>query len=170
MTNSKRLISIVIVLFGLMLYAGCDNNDNDSTSTGEEITKSANLVYLNYTRNQLVLDDGYTVNIIPGTFIARQRPSCSGFEEESIYEYELGDMVEYTYINDDTVDYANRMVDAIALKAWTQDCLNPEDDIQHLIYVDTDKDFIPDIYDNCPTTPNNDQADSNGNGIGDVCE
>lgn len=35
---------------------------------------------------------------------------------------------------------------------------------------DTDGDGIPDARDNCPDTYNPDQADTNGNGIGDVCE
>ncbi len=35
---------------------------------------------------------------------------------------------------------------------------------------DTDTDTIPDWRDNCPTTANTNQADGNGNGIGDACE
>ena len=35
---------------------------------------------------------------------------------------------------------------------------------------DFDCDGVPDAYDNCVGMPNRDQADSNGNGIGDVCE
>lgn len=35
---------------------------------------------------------------------------------------------------------------------------------------DRDGDGVPDLYDNCPDVPNPDQADSNGNGIGDACE
>lgn len=36
--------------------------------------------------------------------------------------------------------------------------------------LDTDGDQVPDRIDNCPTTPNSDQADTNGNGVGDACE
>lgn len=35
---------------------------------------------------------------------------------------------------------------------------------------DTDGDGIPDNVDNCPNTPNPDQADLDGDGIGDVCD
>ena len=35
---------------------------------------------------------------------------------------------------------------------------------------DTDGDGIPDANDNCPSTPNPDQADSDGDGIGNVCD
>lgn len=36
--------------------------------------------------------------------------------------------------------------------------------------IDSDGDGIPDILDNCPNVPNPDQADTNGNGIGDACD
>jgi hypothetical protein len=39
-----------------------------------------------------------------------------------------------------------------------------------VVVTDTDADSVPDSSDNCPTVYNLDQADSNGNGIGDVCE
>ena len=35
---------------------------------------------------------------------------------------------------------------------------------------DFDNDGIPDFRDNCPTTANGDQADADGNGIGDACD
>lgn len=38
------------------------------------------------------------------------------------------------------------------------------------IMADADNDGIIDADDNCPSTPNADQADANNNGIGDVCE
>lgn len=41
----------------------------------------------------------------------------------------------------------------------------------HLVAgIDTDNDGIPDSIDNCPFIYNPDQADSNGNGVGDVCD
>jgi PKD repeat protein len=35
---------------------------------------------------------------------------------------------------------------------------------------DTDGDGIPDSVDNCPSTPNPDQADADGDGVGDACD
>ncbi|MFQ5424860.1 MAG: thrombospondin type 3 repeat-containing protein [Phycisphaerae bacterium] len=35
---------------------------------------------------------------------------------------------------------------------------------------DTDSDGVADCNDNCPAVANADQADSDGNGVGDVCE
>lgn len=36
--------------------------------------------------------------------------------------------------------------------------------------VDTDGDSVVDVLDNCPSTPNPDQADFDGDGVGDVCD
>jgi Tol biopolymer transport system component len=36
--------------------------------------------------------------------------------------------------------------------------------------LDSDGDGVPDFRDNCPTTPNPDQADRDGNGVGDACD
>ena len=36
--------------------------------------------------------------------------------------------------------------------------------------IDTDQDRTPDCTDNCPIAPNEDQADFDGDGMGDACE
>ena len=38
------------------------------------------------------------------------------------------------------------------------------------VVADVDNDSIPTVSDNCPTIPNFDQADADGNGVGDVCD
>lgn len=46
----------------------------------------------------------------------------------------------------------------------------PMEEMPEPMIMDTDFDTVPDETDNCPETPNPDQSDINGNGIGDVCE
>jgi len=38
-----------------------------------------------------------------------------------------------------------------------------------IVVTDADGDGVPDNVDNCPTTPNPDQRDTNGDGVGDLC-
>jgi hypothetical protein len=46
----------------------------------------------------------------------------------------------------------------------------PGEFCENELKVDTDKDSVPDILDNCPFTYNPDQKDSDVNGIGDACD
>ena len=56
--------------------------------------------------------------------------------------------------------------------AACQDPAEPSSDmpLPQFAVVDTDVDGIPDSSDNCVHTANQDQADSNGDGIGDACD
>ena len=39
-----------------------------------------------------------------------------------------------------------------------------------MVVLDTDNDGVADVLDNCPTISNANQSDSNGDGLGDVCD
>lgn len=56
---------------------------------------------------------------------------------------------------------------------WATDDTPPQrksNEVTFVIKCDRDNDGIPDDQDNCPGTYNPDQADSNGDGIGDACQ
>jgi hypothetical protein len=52
--------------------------------------------------------------------------------------------------------------------------ITPEPSIQAALLaaesVDFDKDGVANAFDNCPATPNRQQRDSDGNGVGNACE
>lgn len=89
-----------------------------------------------------------------------QRPStCLGFSNNKSNE----DAVELVLRADQTVFIA---VDGIARLVTSTFELT----VTCNTFLDSDDDGIIDMMDNCPNTPNADQADNDGDGAGDVCD
>ena len=59
---------------------------------------------------------------------------------------------------------------AIAVGAVFSDGLNIESGAAHVFLRDFDMDTVIDLDDNCPATANADQLDTDGDGLGDVCD
>lgn len=59
-----------------------------------------------------------------------------------------------------------RLCLALALLTFSCD----DEPVAPSVFIDSDGDTVADSIDNCPETPNPNQADSDGDGIGDVCD
>ncbi len=127
---------------------------------------------------------GNGINSVPYDSIALSWTGGDPDEgDEVTYEYWFGRMLnecdfidEQTYVGPDT-SIEKTDLDPDALYCWKVracddkgECTEGPVWLFRTMAVDTDLDGIPDEDDNCPQTANPDQADSNGNGIGDACE
>jgi hypothetical protein len=82
----------------------------------------------------------------------------------SAYGYDGNDLISAgsVALNGQTVTQANRTSSTEYSYAYDYFVFHGK--------LDTDRDTVPDSTDNCPIRPNTQQADSDGNGIGDLCE
>ena len=112
-------------------------------------------------------DLGLTFTPTPGSG-ARYVPQVTIDADAATYSVKLEPNIIYTiqsdgvdgyFIPDNTLEITEETIRNIAFEP---EPLGP--------YGDIDGDGIMNAEDNCPTTPNADQADADENGIGDVCE
>lgn len=79
-------------------------------------------------------------------------------DKDSTFVGEIGHSYEFFCVAKDTA--GNIENQALIAETFTEVISEP----------DSDGDGVPDTEDNCPNTPNSDQADIDGDGVGDVCD
>lgn len=94
---------------------------------------------------------------------------CNGFP------YTPGASLKFANTSADTVAFNGFYYDDVSLKVLKSGANNTAVASFYTSFeltppADTDADSIPDAIDNCPGTPNPDQADSDGDGTGDACD
>jgi hypothetical protein len=94
---------------------------------------------------------------------------CNGFP------YTPGASLKFSNGSDDTTAFNGFYYDDVSLQVLRSSANNTVvasffTSFELTPPLDTDGDGVPDAIDNCPTTPNANQADTDGDGIGDVCD
>jgi hypothetical protein len=86
---------------------------------------------------------------------------------KSIDEHSCDDRIRRTFTGFWTVDVGST---APVLSSANISQVGSDQQLPSTCPTDSDGDGVSDTQDNCPDTPNADQADSEGNGVGDACE
>jgi len=146
----RNLSILTLVLAALMIFAGCE--DNDSSSDNSTLSNKSTIKYMNDNRSEIELDNGYTLSLV-NVSISRQRESCSGFDSATAAEIEMSDIVEYTYVNNDMVDYVAHYIIPATIKLERKACKDADEDgVQYVL--DSDEDGVADANDADPNDPN----------------
>ena len=161
-----------------------------SFSMAFNLENNWDLTYVQYT-----IDEGQnwrvlgSINSLPNWYNSDRTPQTSGEDcYNCVGAQWTGTDSEYTTMTEYSYDFeANKSIDGVDLTSETQiafrivfesdQAVTEEgvviDDFLVSGYVDDeddDDDGILDVDDNCPLTPNADQSDIDGDGIGDVCD
>lgn len=98
---------------------------------------------------------------IPGQYNGNPKFSPNG--SRMVYQSNVNGNMDIVVVNADGSNQRRLMSNFV-------DDVHPAWGIPIQPIIDTDRDGVPDAQDNCPNTPNPDQADSDGDGQGDACE
>jgi len=127
------------------VFVGCENKDDDDNAT---ITAMKTVIRINNAGSEIEVEGPLTL-VLSGANMFRSRSSCSGFEPASVSDIAIGDTAEYSYVNREESDYADRTIRPHEIRFWRVECIDPESEIQYLL--DTDKDGVADVNDSNPT-------------------
>ena len=142
-------------------------NNNNFAGFAIDLSSSNNLIFNNFFNNTLnAIDNGINswnitktagTNIIGGPFLGGNFWSdYTGLDDGSGTGVHA---IAGDGIGDTNLPYNSN-----------GNIINGGDFLPLVEVIDTDGDGIPDDLDNCPATPNADQADTDGDGIGDACD
>ena len=169
MNKFKYILTSIVLLSLLFFPIGCDDDDNGGGNDGGTFSGFSSVKDINFNRTEFLLADGITLIVNDSTKISRKRPSCSGFDIATVSDILDTDVIDYSY-HTDTWDVIENTAVATKFQVWRIECLNAEEENPIQYVKDTDRDLWGDLVDNCPFTHNPDQKDTDGDGIGDVCD
>ena len=116
----KRKRFIAFLLITMIIVIGCEHDEGSSNKTLEE---DGTVILVSQPRYdgdsvEFTLDNNDVVRVNSRTTVRRQRESCSGFDVVDASAVRNGDYLEFTYLNPDGVDYANRTYTAKHIDAY----------------------------------------------------
>jgi len=162
----KYFVNIVLLALvaSMAIFAatGCESDSNDDSSSSSAVIERGpfDIKYLNNGRTQMVLEDGWTLNIDGNTKISYQRLSCSGVEYgENLFSIDFEASVEYKIdMKALSTSVPDKEATAITIVAYRKSCIDPP--VQYIL--DTDRDGYTDNVDAYPNDPTRHEEVSGG--------
>lgn len=164
MRNYIRFVMVALLSLSMTTFMGCEIGGDDSADSGTSSNPAAGIPhiiergpvgirYINYERTQFVLSDGWTMNITGETEVSRQRPSCSGYNYDSVHNFEMSDKIWYKYDQRaPTTHVDQKEANAVVFEAQRAECTEPP--IQYVVDIDVDRDGVGATQDADDNDPN----------------
>jgi len=141
-----KIFNLFMICLISIFMVSCEEEKDNAN-----ITAILGVIRINNDRTEIEVDGPITL-VLSGASLYKQRESCSGFDSCTAADIEVGDIAEYSYVNHDDTDYANRTINPYEIRFWNPECTDSSGSIQYLL--DTDKDGVADINDSAPNDPN----------------